>query len=129
VDIDPEGLQSQESHLYLEADYDIECSTSRYRLGVVWASFFVAVYPIGIPCLYFYVLRGAKDMIQHQAAARVHELDLPGVQQLERNAMALSSIRFLFQEYEPEVSEHDVLTACVSNEKCIFVPPTHTHTD
>jgi hypothetical protein len=108
VDVDPEGSSGQ-SQRYLEADYNIECTSDRYKLGVVWAYVFVVLYPIGNPFLYLYLLVQAKDMILQQAHVNVYELDEDGLEQMERDSMQISALRFLYQEYEPEVSDcvHD----------------------
>jgi hypothetical protein len=104
VDVDPEDSSGQ-SQRYLEADYNIECTSDRYKLGVIWAYVFMILYPVGIPCLYLYLLVQAKDMILKQARVNVYELDEDGLGQMERDSIQISALRFLYQEYEPEVSE------------------------
>jgi hypothetical protein len=104
VDMDPDSDTTDEgSHFYLEADYSIECSSARYDFGVVWAAVFVMVYPVGIPCMYFYLLYEAKGLIIGRATTDVEALDEAGLQEVEKAAMSLSSLRFLYQEYQPKV--------------------------
>jgi hypothetical protein len=104
VNLDPEDTQG-ESYFYLEADYSIECSSDRYHLGVAWATVFVFVYPVGIPGLYFYLLYEARPLIKGRAKADINALDEEGLQKLENAAMTLSSLRFLYEEYLPEVTQ------------------------
>ena len=40
----------------MRRSYDIECTSSRYRLGWTWAIVMIVVYPIGVTSLYLYVL-------------------------------------------------------------------------
>ena len=103
VDMDPEGVE-EGSHDYLEADYSIECSSDRYRLGRAWAAVFVCVYPLGIPCMYFYLLYQARRLIKSRANIDVDALNEAGLQEMEETATTLSSLGFLFHEYQPKVS-------------------------
>lgn len=103
VDLDPEGTNDHGSHFHMEADYSIECSSERYDLGVIWAAVFVMVYPVGIPCMYFYLLYQARGLIEGRARSDVNALDEQGLEDMEKAALKLSSLRFLYQEYLPEV--------------------------
>ena len=52
---------------YLRNDLSISCSSSRYYFGVHWAIAMIFVYPIGITCLYAYVLYvNREDIINQQ---------------------------------------------------------------
>ena len=102
VDMDPEDTQSV-SHLYLEADYSIECTSARYDFGVAWAAVFVLVYPIGIPCMYWSVLHSARPLIKGRAQSNIHTLNEEGLREMEQDVLTLSSLRFLYQEYQPKV--------------------------
>ena len=53
--IDPDNVMPG-TPLYLRNDLSISCSSPRYRFGVHWATAMIFVYPIGITCLYAYVL-------------------------------------------------------------------------
>ena len=99
TDVDPGAVEGG-GHNYLEADLSIRCEGSRYHFGVTWAILGCFVYPIGIPCLYFYLLYNAKDLIQSRAKIDVKSLDQSGLDELETIGMKLSSFKFLFQEYE-----------------------------
>ena len=63
LNVDPEGLLGTYS-LYLPKDLSISCNSSRYHYGIVWASVMVVVYPVGIPCLYLYLLFLARAEIK-----------------------------------------------------------------
>ena len=119
VDMDPEDTEAG-AHRYLEADYSIDCSSHRYFFGVTWAAVFVVVYPIGIPCMYFCQLYRAGPLIQARAKADADTLDEAGLAEMERTAMTLASLRFLYQEYQPKVHVMtDMMLMCVSEYTCI----------
>ena len=100
TDVDPDDLEGG-NQVYLEADLSIRCSGSRYHFGVTWAVIFCFVYPLGIPLYYFYLLRNSRDLILRRADIDVKRLDEAGLKELERIGTKLSSIKFLFQEYQP----------------------------
>ena len=87
----------------METDYSIECSSARYDLGVVWAAVCVVVYPVGIPCMYLYLLYEARHLIKGRSKSDINAIDERGLQEMETAALTLSSLRFLYQEYQPEV--------------------------
>ena len=62
LNIDPEGLSGTYS-LYLPKDLSISCNSSRYYYGVSWAAVMMVIYPLGIPCLYLYLLFLARAEI------------------------------------------------------------------
>ena len=62
LNIDPEGLSGTYS-LYLPKDLSISCNSSRYYYGVSWAAVMMIIYPLGIPCLYLYLLFLARAEI------------------------------------------------------------------
>jgi hypothetical protein len=102
TDVDPDNVNEGQSYLYLEADLSIHCEGSRYNFGVAWAAVGCFIYPFGIPCLYFYMLYNSKDLIQKRAKINVSNLDQQGLDKLEQMGMNLSSLKFLFQEYQPK---------------------------
>jgi hypothetical protein len=64
--IDPDNV-APDTPLYLRNDLSISCSSSRYHLGVYWAIVMIFVYPIGIICMYAYVLYiNREDIINQQ---------------------------------------------------------------
>jgi hypothetical protein len=64
--IDPENLVPG-TPKYLRNDLSISCSSSRYHFGVHWAIAMIFVYPIGITCMFAYVLYvNREDVINQQ---------------------------------------------------------------
>ena len=48
---------------YLKVDYSLDCSAGDHTLAVIWACCMIAVYPVGIPSMYFYFLWSKKDKL------------------------------------------------------------------
>ena len=96
---DPEGVEDGE-HLYLEADLSVECDGPRYRKGIAWAIVGCFIYPLGIPCYYFYLLHHHRKLIHSRAKVSINALNKRGLSELERIGVKLAPIRFLFQEYD-----------------------------
>jgi hypothetical protein len=61
TNIDPNHEDLDENDYYLDADVRIPCRTENWYKGVIYASIFIIVYPIGIPMMYLYVLSTCKD--------------------------------------------------------------------
>jgi predicted outer membrane repeat protein len=101
TNVDPDDAEGG-NQLYLEADLSIRCEGPQYNFGVIWASIGCIVYPFGIPCYYFYLLYHSKGLIQSRAEINVATLSQKGLNELEQIGMKLSSIKFLFQEYQPK---------------------------
>jgi hypothetical protein len=69
VNIDPDGVTGLH-YRFMRNDLSIATDSHRYRFGIIWASVFAFVYPVGVPLLYLYVLwynrkaiRGLKDAV------------------------------------------------------------------
>jgi hypothetical protein len=60
-----------DSEKYLLADLSIKCYTQFWYNGVIYASFMILVYPIGIPIMYLLMLYRVKDEIQHA----IHDIE------------------------------------------------------
>ena len=60
TNIDPNDEDSNEYDYYLDADVRIPCYTTNWYRGVIYASIFIVVYPIGIPMMYLYLLSTCK---------------------------------------------------------------------
>ena len=91
--IDPDGADSGDN-LFLRADYSISCHSDRYYFGLVWAVVMLLVYPIGIPAMYYCLLKGAQQEI-------VSRLSAVQGDEARRRQLALSSLAFLFEPYKP----------------------------
>jgi hypothetical protein len=61
TNIDPNHEDLDEYDYYLDADVRIPCKTENWYRGVIYASIFIVVYPIGIPMMYLYLLSSCKD--------------------------------------------------------------------
>jgi hypothetical protein len=73
--IDPDNVMPGTPH-YLRNDLSISCSSSRYYLAVHWAIVMIFVYPVGITCMYAYVLYVNREDIMNEGEiiAEVDEL-------------------------------------------------------
>ena len=60
-----------DSEKYLLADLSIKCYTPFWYKGVIYASFMILLYPIGIPIMYLFMLYRVKDEIQHA----IHDIE------------------------------------------------------
>jgi len=63
VQVDPDGVDSTIGNFYLVADLSIDCASDRYAFGFAWACVTALIYPIGIPVMYYILLRGNKEDI------------------------------------------------------------------
>jgi hypothetical protein len=61
TNIDPNNEDLDEYDYFLDADVRIPCQTENWYKGVIYASIFIIVYPIGIPMMYLYVLSTCKE--------------------------------------------------------------------
>ena len=59
----PSEMHLSRSRRYLVADYGIRCQGPRYRLYSIYAAFAVFAWPVGIPCLYFVMLRATLSRV------------------------------------------------------------------
>lgn len=61
-DLDPEDT-TPEDDLYLTADMSISCSSTRYKTALIYTMLCVLLYPVGVPCMYFFLLNQRRDDI------------------------------------------------------------------
>ena len=73
---------------YMMSDQSIDCGTHKHKMYQVFAAFMMAVYPVGIPALYFVLLFKARQQLQ----AEKRDED-----------ESLQKIAFLWDMYEPEM--------------------------
>ena len=66
TNVDPYN-EDEDWNYYLTVDVRIPCYTEYWYKGVVYASIFIIVYPIGIPMMYFYLLYKCKDEIKNRS--------------------------------------------------------------
>ncbi len=60
TNIDP---NNEENNLFMTADMSISCTSSE---SVIYATFMIFVYPIGIPVIYFAILYRYREMISNR---------------------------------------------------------------
>ncbi len=70
-----------DSEKYLLADLSIKCYTQFWYNGVIYASFMILVYPIGIPIMYLLMLYRVKDEIQHA----IHDIENSELQSVNKD--------------------------------------------
>lgn len=92
-DVDPDNIESGADR-YMNVDYSVSCSSSKYQFGFTWAIVSIFVYPIGVPLLYFYILYSSK----HDISTRLLPLSPP--ETASRRARLMSK-KLLFEFYEP----------------------------
>lgn len=63
------------------ADLSIKCYTQFWYNGVIYASFMILVYPIGIPIMYLFMLYRVKDEIQHA----IHDIENSELQSINND--------------------------------------------
>lgn len=87
TDVDSET--PDESQVYMTVDYSVTCYSERYYFAFSWALVMIAVYPVGIPCYYLYLLYQHKDSIMtRDITASIRDNKLEG-------------IKFLYEVYRP----------------------------
>jgi len=80
--------------LYLVADKRVDCNSDEHLFYKKYATFMAFVYPVGIPVLYYFLLA------QHRII-----LKLPTEDPEKLGNAKLQKLSFLWDEYEPKVSE------------------------
>ena len=64
TNIDPDGEDSDDAgDFFMRSDLEVSCDAYLYHMAVAWAVAMIFVYPIGLPCLYWYMLSREKDAI------------------------------------------------------------------
>lgn len=67
TDTDPDNVNdADDGSLYLDGDYSISCSSSRYKAAKIYASLMVILYPMGIPAVFFGVLYYYREGIKNR---------------------------------------------------------------
>ena len=85
---------------YLIKDLTLDCNSQRYKLYMAFALPMVLVYPVGIPMLYYTLLKGHKHTVSDQKAMdREHANGLPTV----------GHLIFLVESYKAEFYYFEVV--------------------
>ena len=97
---------------YLKADYSIDCNSTEHKFFSAYAIICIIVYPIGVPAMYYWLLRRVSDQLDPGQKAMVAQLGIKGAMRRaveertrlendkgEKDLLALS---FLYSAYEPK---------------------------
>jgi hypothetical protein len=95
-DVDEDGA-SDGDQVYMQADYSVSCTSEKYRVGYYWAVVCIFIYPIGIPALYYYLLR------THRQDIMCRDIPSASPQAEADRARRLRPLSFLFQSYRPRL--------------------------
>ncbi len=63
---------------FLAVDFRLECHSSRYRRMVAYATAMLVVFPIGIPCFYFFTLWKHRETLYPRNSGRAVTIDSIG---------------------------------------------------
>lgn len=94
-DVDPGNVEGG-SDRYMTADYSISCDSERYRLAQIYASVMIAVYTVGVPLYFFYLLYQSREAIKSRFDPSV------GTKHKSSANDESSGILILFASYKPE---------------------------
>ena len=79
---------------FLRVDYQIECTSERYRSLIILTSVMIFVYPIGIPCLFAILLWRAREaLVEPLIMDYINEKQRATVRTLRASSLALSEER------------------------------------
>ena len=92
-DIDPDDVANG-NDIYMTVDYNVSCSSVKYKFGVLWAAAMIGVYPIGIPLCYYYLLSASKYDIAHR-----HSVSSSPQELLERR-IRIQHLEILYGSYQ-----------------------------
>eukprot|EP01041_Mallomonas_annulata_P004483 gene4483-8920_t len=101
--VDPDGATGRSVYI-LSVDPGIDCTSDRYKLGVLWALVMIFVYPIGIPCMYYLLLYKFKDKIKEtkKSSLNVHSTSTSTSTHKDSLYVTVSALSFLYIDYEPQ---------------------------
>jgi len=96
---------------YLKVDYSIHCESNEHATYKLYAYLMIFVYPIGIPMLYYRLLRDVADKLdpgqreftlELKSEAAGQEKALEEREKLEEADPRLKALSFLYGSYEPQ---------------------------
>lgn len=130
TDVDPNNEDPGQNDLFLTADMSISCTSTYYYDGVIYASVMILLYPIGVPCLYYYLLYCGRSELKHRddkpqeekevendtvnplngglVGSRVKSVSSDGsittskARSAEKLSVGVARINFLWQAYQPK---------------------------
>jgi hypothetical protein len=92
TNIDPNHEDHNEYDYYLDADVRIPCYTKDWYRGVIYASIFIVVYPIGIPMMYLYLLSTCKEELLNRQKEDVISIRSKKIPSKVRNQNEVSTV-------------------------------------
>ena len=96
---------------FLKVDFSLDCQSAEHSFYKAFAAFMVAVYPVGIPLMYFFLLFTKRQLLK---AGQVENEDremkrstalkeaLVKREENEGKDPALKALSFLYESYEPK---------------------------
>ena len=95
---------------FLKVDFSLDCQSAVHSFYKAFAAFMVAVYPVGIPLMYFFLLFRKRQLLKAGQVER--EKEIPITTALEEALVkrdenegedpALKALSFLYESYEPK---------------------------
>ncbi|CAM9909015.1 unnamed protein product [Ectocarpus sp. 4 AP-2014] len=115
--------EAVEGESYLRADYGISCKTNKHAWYEVYAGVMIAVYPIGIPLLYAFILWRNRDSLNPRAnystgleldgdmseGPRETEEELQDRLEKRRQNPDLVPSMFLWKDFGPDMYYYEVI--------------------
>eukprot|EP00937_MAST-01D_sp_MAST-1D-sp2_P006640 g6640.t1 len=98
----------EDGRRYLTADLSIDCTDERYRDMLKWAAFNIAVFVVGTPLAYYFMLRRHREALQPLPRTlaemrEAHALGRPGWSHLMRvDDPQIQHLSFLWSGYKPD---------------------------
>lgn len=88
-------VELDDGGLYLQADYSISCTSTRYKAFLGYAALMIVLYPIGVTCLFAAILYHFRDRINPPGVSMQEAIELRNKDAQVRLAS------FLFEAYQP----------------------------
>lgn len=91
---DPDDVENGSDSYFMTADYSVSCSSSKYDFAVIWASCMIAIYPIGVPCFFLYLLHSHRSRIENRVVSTSGTLCVS-------QDLAFDPLRLFYETYLP----------------------------
>ena len=102
---------------YLKVDYSIDCNGTEHKVFSLYAMAMICVYPIGVPLMYYLLLRRERAMLDPGQRKFTFELgsEEKGLEkalkvrhELEESHPEIKRLEFLYKNYEPQTYDFEV---------------------
>ncbi|GMI51691.1 hypothetical protein TeGR_g9851 [Tetraparma gracilis] len=109
---------------YLKADFSLDCTTSKHRWYMVYAALMIFIYPLGVPFMYYRLLRGENGNVRERLRCEQEELEhMFGKEEGKKMALvereqnvkddeSLEKLEFLYKMYEPKAWWFEIFETC-----------------